>query len=102
MRTVMMKTTSCFALLATLGLSTAVVASSVAPSVTGTVTRVIPVGNEKQVTINGHTYTVTTNTKSYGTTAQLQPGQPVTLLLAGDGHTVMMTNAAGTTITSHP
>ncbi|TAL83868.1 MAG: hypothetical protein EPN74_13255 [Rhodanobacter sp.] len=80
-------------LVATLGLSTGVTASAVAPSVTGTVTQVTPSGTDRQVVINGHTYVITRQTPSSGTTEALQPGQKVTFFLSSDGRKVIMIQA---------
>ena len=88
-----MKLESFFALLLTLGIGSGAMASAVAPSVTGTVTGVSPRGTDTQVTMNGHTYTVTAQTRSAGATHALQPGQKVTFYLSSDGHTVLMTQA---------
>lgn len=88
-----MKLVSCFVLLAALGIGTSAMASAVAPSVTGTVTGVSPRGTDTQVMMNGHTYTITTHTRSAGAAGALQPGQKVTFFLSSDGHTVLMTQA---------
>jgi hypothetical protein len=76
-------------------------ASAVTPSVTGTVTQVVPSGNVKRITVNGHVYTVTANTKSDSATSSLQAGQTITVLVAQDGNTAMMIRAASSTAT-HP
>lgn len=88
-----MKLETCFALLAALSTCTSSMASAVAPSVTGTVAGVTPRGTDTQVTMNGHTYTITTHTRSAGAAGVLQPGQKVTFYLSSDGHTVLMTHA---------
>lgn len=88
-----MKLESCLVLLAALGIGSGAMASAVAPSVTGTVTGVSLRGTDTQVTMNGHTYTITTHTRSAGATGALQPGQKVTFFLSSDGHTVLMTQA---------
>lgn len=88
-----MKLASCSVLLAALAISTGAMASAVAPSITGTVTGVSPRGTDTQVTMNGHTYTITAQTRSAGATRALQPGQKVTFFLSSDGHTVLMTHA---------
>lgn len=89
-----------FMLLAALGTTTGAMASAVAPSITGTVTQVTPRGTDSRVTINGHTYTVTRQTRSSNApasgSASLQPGQKVTLFLSGDGHSVIMIQAPDT------
>ena len=91
-----MKLESCFVLLLTLGIGAGAMASAVAPSVTGTVTGVSPSGTDTRVMINGHTYTITAQTRSAGATRAFQPGQKVTLYLSSDGHTVLMTQADAT------
>ena len=88
-----MKLESCLVLLAALAISSGAMASAVAPSVTGTVTGVSPRGTDTQVTMNGHIYTITTQTRSAGATHALQPGQKATFFLSSDGHTVLMTQA---------
>ncbi len=88
-----MKLVSCSVLLATLAICTGAIASAVAPSVTGTVAGVSPRGTDTQVAMNGHTYTITTHTRSAGAAGTLQPGQKVTFYLSSDGHTVLMTHA---------
>jgi len=96
-----MKLKSLFVLLAALGISAGVAASAVAPSVTGTVTQIIPSGTDSRVIVNGHTYTVTSQTQSAGAPGTLQSGQKVTFYLSSDGRTVIMTQAADTHST-HP
>lgn len=90
-----------FVLLAACGISTCAIASAVAPSVTGTVTGLMPHGTDTQVSLNGQTYTVTTQTRSAGTAKALQPGQKVTLYLSSDGHTVLMSHVDSINAT-HP
>lgn len=88
-----MKFRHCFIPLAALGLSTAVGASAVAPSVTGTITQVIPSGTDSRVIIRGHSYTITRQTKGSGASGSLHPGQKVTFFLSPDGRTVILTQA---------
>ncbi len=97
-----MKLECCFVLLSTLGIGSGAMASAVAPSVTGTVTEVSPRGTDTEVMINGHAYTITTQTRSTGATRTLQPGQKVTLYLSSDGHTVLMTQADDAPHATHP
>jgi hypothetical protein len=96
-----MKYTQCLVLLAATGFASNAAASVVTPSITGTVTQVIPSGSAKRVTLNGHVYTVDANTKSDNATGQLQAGQTVTMLVSPDGTTVMMVHAANSAAT-HP
>ena len=96
-----MKYTQCLVLMAAIGFAGHAAASAVTPSVTGTVTRVVPSGSVQHVTVNGHVYTVSASTKSDGATTSLQAGQTITLLLAQDGNTAMMIRAASSTAT-HP
>jgi hypothetical protein len=86
-----------FVLSAAIGFGGVAAASSVTPSVTGTVTRVIPSGSVKQITVNGHVYIVSAGTKTDSATNQLQPGQTVTVLLAPDGQNVIMVHSANST-----
>lgn len=94
-----MKRTQFLILLTAIGLSGGAVANSVTRSVTGTVTQVTASGSSKQVTINGHVYTLDANTKSDTATGQLQPGQSVTMLVSRDGQTVMMVHSANSSAT---
>jgi hypothetical protein len=96
-----MKYTQYLILLAAISFGGNAEASAVTPSVTGTVTQVIPSGSAKRVTLNGHVYTVDANTKSDSASSQLQAGQTVTMLVSPDGATVMMVHAANATAT-HP
>lgn len=84
-----MKHARCLLLLAALATSVGAMASSITPSVTGTVSRVSPGSASTQLTINGHTYTMTPDTRPEGTRATVKPGQVVTVYLAADGETVI-------------
>jgi hypothetical protein len=93
-----MKRSSYFVLLATLGLGAAAQASMVPPSVTGTVQQ----ASGSTITVNGHTYKVTTNTASDPAVGSPQPGQQVKLILSNDGSTVtVMTPFSPTATATH-
>jgi Domain of unknown function (DUF5666) len=90
-----MKLSGYFILLSAFGLGTSAHASAVAPSVTGTVQQV----SSSTITVNGHTYQVTANTKSDPTVGAPQPGQQVRLFLSNDGSTVTVITPASPTAT---
>lgn len=97
-----MKFASCIALLVVVAAaSNPVAASAVAPSVTGTVSQITPLGSSRQVTINGHTYLVTPSTLSDASASALKPGQRVTFFLDGDGRKVVISQTA-TAPAKHP
>jgi|GEM_PF-6096522 len=90
-----MKLSGYFVLLAALGLGTAAQATAVPPHVTGTVQQV----SGSTVTVDGHTYKVTADTKSDPTVRSPRLGQQVTLILSNDGSTVVVMTPASPTAT---
>ena len=85
-----MKHVRCFLMLTALTISAHAAASSITPSITGTVSQVSLGSASTQVTINGHAYSLTADTQPNGTHQALQPGEVVTVYLASDGQTVIM------------
>jgi hypothetical protein len=90
-----MKISGYLFLLAAVSLGTVAKASVVAPSVNGTVQQVS--GN--MITMNGHTYQVTTNTKVDPAVGPPQPGQQIKLFLSSDGSTVTVISPVSPTAT---
>jgi len=96
-----MKRVRCFLLLAALATSVGAAASSITPSVTGTVSQVSPGSASTLVTINGHAYAMTSDTQPGGTRPTVRAGQVVTAYLAADGKTVILIQPVVTGAT-HP
>jgi hypothetical protein len=88
-----MKFSGYVVLFAALSLGTGAQASKVAPTVTGTVQR----AGSSAITVNGHTYEITADTKSKGIVGSPQPGQQVILGLSSDGSKVIVINAVSPT-----
>ncbi len=97
-----MKIACFFITLAAFSISSGVLASMVTPSTSGSVTKVEPRGSTTQVTIAGHTYTLTANTRPNGINQTLKPGQVVTLELAADGRTVLLIQPAAAAHPTNP